>query len=294
MTLEIMMPFFGNIEQFKAAVMSIVNQSSADWRLTILDDQYGSPQPAEFVAHLNDPRIHYRLNPTNMGISKNFQQCVSLAEFDYVTIMGCDDILLPHYVARMNALTRAQPSASYFQPGVVVIDDKGEEISPLADRVKARLRKKLAPPLLVEGEPIAASLLEGNWTYFPSICWRTSELKKYGFREEYRIVLDLALQLQIIAGGGALYIDEDVTFAYRRHRTSASMWASTDGSRFIEEAALFQEFAKNAKTLGWNKASRVARSHLSSRLNAGIEFPRTLLSGNWRASWIILRHLVGR
>ena len=294
MTLHIMMPFFGDVEQFKAAVRSVLNQSNSDWRLTVLDDKYGSQQPAEFVAQLSDHRILYKINKTNIGISQNFQQCIELAKFDYVTIMGCDDVLLPDYVARMTELALAHPEASYIQPGVTIIDDNGDAIFPLADRVKARLRKKMNPPALLRGEPVAVSLLEGNWTYFPSICWKTSELKKFGFRREYRIVLDLALQLQIIADGGSLYVDELATFAYRRHRTSASMWASADGSRFIEEATLFQEFAKAARRMGWNRASRVARVHLSSRLNACSELPRTLLSGNWRASWVIFRHVVGR
>jgi glycosyltransferase involved in cell wall biosynthesis len=292
MTLEIMMPFFGDVEQFKKAVKSVLGQSSPEWRLTILDDQFGSPLPAQFVEEQNDSRIIYKINESNLGISQNFQQCVDLAEFDHVTIMGCDDILLPKYVERMTSLISSQPGASYIQPGVTVINDRGDTVLPLADRVKARLRQRMNPPVLLSGEVITSSLLSGNWTYFPSICWKTAELKKFGFRKEFRIVLDLALQLEILAGGGSMYVDNVPTFAYRRHRASASMWSSGDGSRFLEEAALFAEFSKTAKEMGWKTAARVSRCHFSSRLNACIELPRSLLSGNWRAGWLTLRHIV--
>lgn len=294
MTLDIMMPFYGDVEQFKKAVQSVLGQSNPDWRLTILDDQYGSPVPGQFVAEQNDNRIIYRINESNIGISRNFQQCVELAEFDYVTIMGCDDVLLPKYVERMAELVLSQPAASYIQPGVTVIDDNGDSVLPLSDRVKARLRQRMKPPALLSGEAIAQSLLSGNWTYFPSICWRTSMLKKFGFRSDFRIVLDLALQLEILADGGAMFVDETQTFAYRRHRSSASMWSSGDGSRFIEEAALFSEFAVSARNLGWDKAARVSRRHWTSRLNACTELPRSLASAKWRASWIAFRHIVSR
>jgi hypothetical protein len=150
------------------------------------------------------------------------------------------------------------------------------------------------PPSIASGETLASSLLKGCWTYFPSIAWNTQVLKRNHFRPEFRVVLDLDLQLRIIANGGALYIDDLPTFAYRRHRKSVSMESARDGSRFIEENLLFSEFAQTAHSLGWDKAQRAASVHLTSRLNALLELPGALFSGHFDGARQLAKHVFGK
>lgn len=118
-------------------------------------------------------------------------------------------------------------------------------------------------------------------------------LRKFGFRQEYRIVLDLALQLEIILAGGSLLIDDVVTFEYRRHAQSASSWAATDGSRFAEEAALFAEASHRMSEIGWTEAQRRARRHTSSRLNALTKIPAAVLARDGRGTRMLVRHVFG-
>jgi GT2 family glycosyltransferase len=290
MTIGVMMPFYGDVDQFKSAVKSLLLQSDPDWRLTIVDDRYPDSGPREFVRGLNDARIKYIVNEKNLGISANFQMCINLATFEYTTIMGCDDILLPHYIERVSALLTENPAVSYLQPGVAVIDDRGRRVRPLADKVKARLRARHPARAILSGEALAKSLLRGNWTYFPALCWRTDVLREFGFRQDYRIVLDLSLQLEIILSGGSLLVDDDIAFEYRRHERSASSWAATDGSRFTEEAALFAEAGQKMSAIGWASASRRARWHLSSRLNAVTKIPAALLAGNATSAGALISH----
>ena len=72
----------------------------------------------------------------------------------------------------------------------------------------------------LSGESLARSLLRGNWTYFPALCWRTSVVQGIGFRSGLNVVQDLALLLDVSLQGGALLLDPEVTFAYRRHAAS--------------------------------------------------------------------------
>lgn len=291
MTVDVMMPFYGDVDQFKLAVQSVVDQSAPDWKLTIVDDRYPDSEPEKFVRELKDERIHYIVNETNLGISANFQKCINLATLDYTTIMGCDDILLPHYIERLETLITQNPTVSYFQPGVAVIDDQGHRIRPLADKVKARLRARHPTRAILTGEELAISLLRGNWTYFPALCWKTNILREFGFRQDYRIVLDLALQLEIVLAGGSLLVDDDIAFEYRRHKESASSWAATDGSRFVEETALFAEAGQKMAAIGWAGASKRARWHLSSRLNAVTKIPTAIVARDWTSSQALLYHV---
>lgn len=294
MDLQLFMPFYGDVEHFRRAVLSVIEQNDSNWTLTILDDQYPSDLPAKFITELNDQRITYIRNKSNLGVSGNFQQCIELAEADFITIMGCDDLLLPDYVGRTRHIISANPTVSYIQPGVVVIDENDNKYLPLGDKVKRQLRDTFTPPATAQGEELAASLLKGCWTYFPSVAWKTEVIRKFSFRPEFRIVLDLALQLEIVAAGGKLFVDNTNTFAYRRHRSSVSMESALDGSRFIEESALFSEFAQTATSLGWDKAARSARLHVTSRFNALVELPSALIAGKFKGAGILLKHVLGK
>lgn len=287
---EIFMPFYGDIGQFKEAVYSVLRQRDPIWKLTVIDDQYGSPEPRNFIETLNDGRITFLENAVNLGVSRNFQKCVDLAQADYMTVMGCDDVLLPDYVGHMKEIIHTNPGVAFIQPGVDVIDEAGETYLPLGDVIKSKLRKSLKENSLHSGQPVFSSLLLGCWTYFPSICWKSSFLKAITFRSDYSIVLDLAMQLEILAAGGSLYLDNLIVFQYRRHRNSVSMVGAADGQRFLEESKLFTEYSLWAKSRSWSKARRAARLHITSRMNAILFAAKALRSGNYNLFGVLMKH----
>lgn len=260
-----MMPFYGDVGHFKQAVISVVDQTDVDWRMVVVDDCYPDPEPADWLTALDDPRIVYRRNTVNLGVNGNFRRCVDLADADYFVVMGCDDVMAPDYLATVRRLAHVNPDAVVIQPGVEVIDDAGRPVSPLGDRIKKRLAP--AHATVLSGEPLAASLFHGNWTYFPALLWRTAEVRDVGFRTGFDVVLDLALLIDLTVAGGALVYDPTVVFAYRRHSGSVSSVQAVDGRRFDEENRFFAEQATRLRELGWPKAARAAKIHATSRLN---------------------------
>lgn len=287
------MPFWGSPEHLQLAVDSVIAQSNPDWRLIVLDDAYPDPAPGKWVQALGDPRIEYRRNPENLGVAGNFRLAAELARSEFATIMGCDDIMLPNYIERMVSLSSLHPDAAIIQPGVRVIDENGDSARPLGDRVKSALRLKAQGATLYGGERLAASLLRGNWTYFPSLCWNVKYLMEFEFRADLDVVLDLALQLQIIIHGGQMLLDDEVCFLYRRHSASVSSWKAVDGTRFVQEALLFHESETQMRELGWKRAIRAARVHLTSRLNAATQLPQAIRLGTTKDRKLLVGHVIG-
>jgi glycosyltransferase involved in cell wall biosynthesis len=267
--IDVMMPFYGDVAQFRQAVTSVLDQSDGDLRLVVIDDCYPDPEPAAWLASVADPRIHYLRNETNLGVNGNFRRCVELVEAEYFVVMGCDDVMLPDYVAGVRSLARDHPQATVIAPGVEVIDDDGRVVRPLGDRIKTLLTPRAQPgrPAVLRGEAMATSLYHGNWTYFPSLLWRTDPVREVGFRPGLDIVLDLALLVDLAARGGSLVHDARVAFRYRRHEASVSSVQAVDGRRFAEENAFFAEEARRCAQRGWPRAARAARLHATSRLN---------------------------
>lgn len=280
--IDIVMPYYGDVPMMQGAVRSVLAQSDPRWRLTVIDDGQ-EPGVPEWFADLTagEPRVRYERNEHNLGITANFQKCLSTAEAEFVTIIGCDDEMLPDYVGTVLAMFQAHPEAAMAQPGVEVIDEAGAVVMPLADRMK---RGVFAPRIkglqIMAGEKLAASLLRANWMYFPAICWRTKVIQAVGFDPAFTIVQDLKLTLSLVKAGEALVVSDHVSFRYRRHLASQSSAQAVDGSRFSEERRFFLAEADRMKTLGWNRAARAGRRHLASRLHAATLTPSAAKRGD--------------
>lgn len=268
-SIDIMMPYYGDVGMMQAAVRSILVQSDPDWHLTVVDDGEAAGVP-EWFAALGDTRVDYQRNPVNLGVTGNFRKCVELAKRDRMVMMGSDDLMLPDYIATIRRLEALSPGAGIVQPGVEIIDETGTVVpGGLVDRTKRRVYAPKGPgPHRMRGQELAVSLLRGNWLYFPSICWRTDAVAAVSFREDLEVIQDLDMIIKLVERGEELIAGEHVCFQYRRHTASESAKQAIDGRRFAEARAFFLETADHLDSIGWAEAAAVARRHRSARLHA--------------------------
>jgi GT2 family glycosyltransferase len=299
-TVDIMMPFYGDVPLMQDAVASVIAQDDPHWRLTVVDDRnpddrHPDDSVAGWFAGLADARVRYVPNEKNLGINRNFQRCVELVEYELAVLMGCDDLLLPGYVTTIRQLFREFPGAGILQPGVEVIDQHGRPVRTLVDEMKRQLfRPRLEGTSLLGGERLATSLLRGNWLYFPSLAWRSDALKRTGFRDGMKVIQDLALVIDLLQQGEQLVVGEVVCFRYRRHLASVSSGQALSGSRFVEERAYFVEVAQRLQAQGWKRAARAAGVHLSSRLHALTLVPTALRTRDAHGLRVLSVHAFGR
>jgi glycosyltransferase involved in cell wall biosynthesis len=294
LTLDIMIPFYGDPDMLRATVRSVQAQTDPDWRLTVVDDGYPDPTVAEWFGALGDERVSYLRNEVNLGANKNYEKCIAIAQQRDVVILGADDLMLPEYVAVVSAARAAHPEAAVIQPGVKVIDEHGTEVRTLVDETKKRLyQPRLAGRTAMGGEDLARSLLRGNWLYFPALCFDVAKIREIGFRPGLHVVQDLQLVLDLLMRGETLVYDPTVCFAYRRHSGSDSSWRALDGTRFDEERRFFLTAADELEALGWSRAARAARVHASSRLHALTYLPAAVRRRRPDAVRTLLRHGFG-
>ena len=273
MALDIALPFYGDVSFMKQTVQSILNQSDPNWRLVVVDDGYPDDTLPGWFASLQDQRIEYQRNVKNLGANGNFQKCLGLLSAEYCLVMGADDLLEPNFVERINDLIRANPGISMIHPGVKVIDENNDFISTRSDQVKKSIRESQGISKVLSGEPLARSLMKGNWMYFPSIVWKTKTIQEIGFRPGFHVCQDLGLAMDLIMQGGEMILIEDEIFRYRRHQESDSSVKAINGERFKDERHFFAVMAKDLKSVGWNSASRAAKVHSTSRLHAASLIP---------------------
>ncbi|MGW1773102.1 glycosyltransferase family 2 protein [Streptomyces sp. NPDC002104] len=292
-TLDIMLPYYGDVALMQAAVRSVLAQTDPGWRLTVVDDGKEPSVPGWF-AELDDPRVSYQRNEQNLGVTGNYRKCLGLVREEHFVMMGTDDIMLPGYVATVRAAIAQHPGIGMVQPGVEVIDGAGKPTEGLADQSKRRLYKpRFTGEALMGGETLATSLLRGNWLFFPSICWRTEAVRTAGFRDNLEVTQDLALVIDLLQAGEQMFLSDTLCFQYRRHAVSISSQQAFTGKRFEEANRFFMDVADRLDKNGWTKAAKASRLHLSSRIHALTMLPGALKNKQSDGARTLLRHVAG-
>jgi len=288
MTIDIALPFYGDVDFMKQTVASVLTQTSPEWRLIVVDDGYPDDTLPRWFADLDDSRITYFRNEINLGANGNFQKCLGLLSAEFCIVLGADDLLESDFVEVVIKTISRFPEVSMIHPGVKVIDEMNEDLSTRSDRIKENIRGTHRGAQILSGEALAASLMKGNWMYFPSITWRTKTIQDIGFRSGFNVCQDLGLAMDLIMQGGQMLLIPDEIFKYRRHTGSDSSVKAINGDRFEDEKKFFVVMAKELKKMGWIKASRAARLHLTSRLHAASLVPKSIASK--KNPWKLIKH----
>ncbi len=291
---EFLLPLYGDAGLCRLAIESVLGQTRTDFILTIADDSGPEFPLAEYVRTRDDSRVEDHQNPSALGAGGNFRRVLFLASGARITFMGADDILHPNYLERMAALVEQTPDADVIQPGVRVIDAGGAPVRGATDRVKELIAPSpRSSSALLSGEPLAISLLTGNWTYFPSLMWRRECVSTIGFRH-YDVVQDLGLLLDVVMRGGSVLIDEQVTFDYRRHGGSPVGHAGPHGRPLRGRADVSRRSRRRTSRSRVERAARRARLRVLSRLHAAMLAPGALIHADSSAGRNLLRHAFGR
>lgn len=261
-TITIAIPFYRETQFLKRAVDSVLAQTSSDWRLLIVDDSAGIEQPEavpELVASYADGRITSLRNPENLGMVPSWNRCIRRATTDLVTLLHGDDLLLPGYVALMQAVAARHAEAAALYCNAQIIDSTGRAKFSFPDAIK----RFFAPPrqgdTILAGEPGATALMRGNFIMCPTLCFRRSVLRERCFETGWAQVQDLELTVRLLMDGEQLVGSPETAYAYRRHDESATSLQSENRVRFDEEFRLFDRVATRAEEEGWATTARVSR-----------------------------------
>lgn len=272
-TVHVLIPTYGAAPYLEEALRSVVAARREGVEVTVVDD--GSPVPvAEAVVGRLRAEGHdielVRL-PVNLGVAGAFTRCAELSRGERTVILGDDDLLEPWYVDEVRDLVERLGDVAMVMPGVTVIDADGGEHLPLADRVKAVLAARRHLPAVLGGQSLVASLLTGNWLYFPAIAWRTEDLRSRPFRTDMGTAMDLELELALLLDGAQLAVSRRPSFRYRRHAASVSSRTASSGERFAEQDRLFAWAVERCEEKGWRWAALAGRLHATSRAHDVLE-----------------------
>lgn len=265
--LSFAIPFHRGLEYLRVAIDSVVAQSRSDWLLVVSDDGRVEAGAEQLALSYSDPRIRYLANSDRLGMVGNWNRCLDASETDLVTLLHADDRVLPGYAELLIGLADRYGDAAALFCGARIIDAEGRARFSMADGIKRMFTPPGPGPMLLAGEGALRALMAGNFIMCPTLCYRKSVLGERRFEAKWQQVQDLEFTTRLLLEGELLVGSREVAYAYRRHSEAATELQSQSLLRFDEEFRLFEKVAARAKSVGWERAARVARARLIIKLH---------------------------
>jgi glycosyltransferase involved in cell wall biosynthesis len=121
---SIILPVRNGGKYVKECVDSILTQSLTDLNLHVLDN-CSTDGTAEWIESLNDKRVVVYRSERPLTIEENWGRIKDIPKNEFMTMIGHDDLLYPHYLQEMDALIARHPQATLYQTHFSYINETG-------------------------------------------------------------------------------------------------------------------------------------------------------------------------
>ena len=163
------------------ALRSILQQTSGDWELVVVDDG-STDRTADVLTRTSDPRIRVVRDGRNLGLAARLNEIVAGARGELFARMDADDIAYPSRLEAQAAFLAAHDEVDLVGCGALVF---GEDGAPLGRF-----------PLRTTHEEICADPWSGFYLPHPGWMGRTAWFARNPYRPDYRKTQDQDLLLR--------------------------------------------------------------------------------------------------
>ena len=194
------------------AIESVLAQSYSDYELIVVDDQ---STDASFDVAQNyakeDSRVRAERNPENLGMVRNRNACLRLAQGEYVKFVHADDYLCSRdALIAMVTRIEAHPATALVACGMQFVKEDSS--------VSGRSLDRFTGDILYSGGAVISRCLgeQKNLIGGPSATLFRRCRAQRGFDESYFHAADLEMWFHLLEQGSFAYVPEPL-IAYRWH-----------------------------------------------------------------------------
>lgn len=108
----------------KECVNSILAQTHKDFNLLVLDNN-SDDGTLQWISSLADNRIILHPSTAKLSMEQNWARIKNIDKNEFITLIGHDDLLHPHYLEEMSGLIDKHPGASLYQSHFSFINFRG-------------------------------------------------------------------------------------------------------------------------------------------------------------------------
>ena len=194
---------------------------------------------AEFESRVSFKRIELLEVSKNTGVSANANRALKVSHGQWIKYIAADDALKPDCISKNVQWVKSKPGirilfsrveiyAESFEPANLLDVSRDDSFSP---------RSIMAPGKTAE-EQYKMLLLSDRIHFSPSLFLQKEALLSVGgFDEEFRLLEDYPLWLNLTRNGHKLYFMNEITVCYRRHNSAIN---NNEGLSFIVNPNYFK------------------------------------------------------
>ncbi|MFO3722503.1 glycosyltransferase [Pseudomonas sp. HLMP] len=117
---------YNNAAFLGETIESVLAQEGVRLELVVFDDCSPDHSVQVLEGYRHDARFRYQINPRNLGMIGNYNQCLRAGSGRYVVVLGSDDILYPDHLRSLVQAMDRHPHASLGYTQCMWIDEHGK------------------------------------------------------------------------------------------------------------------------------------------------------------------------
>jgi len=189
-SVSVCIPTYNGAAFLSEAIRSVLSQSFQDFELVIVDD-CSTDTTLDIVRSFTDSRIRLYLNDERLGVPRNWNRCLALAEGEYFCLFDQRKMMAPENLARKIAVLDCDPTISFVYSAAAYHKQDVLSASSESNGTPAR-------ECIFDGRQYFRSLLLGNIVETPTMLVRRHLLQQLGgFEETLGSVSDYALWMKL-------------------------------------------------------------------------------------------------
>jgi glycosyltransferase involved in cell wall biosynthesis len=236
--LSVLVPNYNYEHYLPEALNSVLAQTFTDFELIISDDASTDNSAAIIGEYARrDARVRFTRQPVNLGLTENFNWCLSQARGQYVKFLLADDKLVhPEALQRLITTLTAHPGVALVSSAAQVIDESSR---------LSYVRDYFGRDLIEEGSRISRNCIldASNRVGEPSIFAFRRNAANRGFNPVYRYWVDLEFAVHVLEQGSFAYLCEPLA-AFREHPQQQSQRLREQYRQTIEFYQLILDYAE--------------------------------------------------
>lgn len=242
---SVCIPAYNNAAYIKETIDSVLNQTYTNLELIIADDK-SKDDTLEVIRAIKDERIKVYENEQNLGMSGNWNHCLSLCKGEFIKLICADDLLAKDALEKEVEVLMKYPN--------VVMVESDTRLIDLAGKYKGWY-KRYKTSGIEDGKKIArAGAFSQNYFGAPlANTFRRSVLEQLkGFDTSFYYILDYDFWIRVACLGKVYIIHEPLNFFRVRNDSNTGEVMSGEKTKtYVGEHRYLME--KHAKELELSK-----------------------------------------
>lgn len=241
---SVCIPAYNNAEYIMDTINSILKQTYENLELVIVDDN-STDDTYEVLKRIQDERVKVYHNEKNLGMSGNWNRCLSLCTGEYMKLVGADDMLAETSLEKEVQALMDNPSAVLAESDTKLVDLNGKGKG---------FYKRYGRTGLVDGKKICRRGFF-NKDYFgapQANTFRRSVLEKVkGFDPDFTYILDYDFFVSVACQGDVYIIHEPLNlFRVRKDSNTGAIMGQDKEKTAAYVAEHRHLLEKNRERLG--------------------------------------------